>query len=683
MTNNPSSKSSPRNFEAGQALRNLCLSAGYDQRRFAQESEIRESTLTRLFSGETGRPNVDTTVKIVFGISMAQKKDFEPHSAWRKVLEIYQKSKENKFRYSDSEINEISSRISHRLNGSRELNSQGFRERRTTENFVGRNQEIADLIFDRTAPNSLHQTRWPIIIAGIGGLGKTTLVLEVAHRCLEYQNNPEVPRFEKIIYTTAKRSYLEGDIISPKIGHNFTLISILEEISKALNKDILSHSDDLGSQLRDTIDALGEYRTLLIIDNLETIEGQEVVIKFINDILRSRDTVTILITTRSKAKWLFEPCKLDLKKLNHEETLELIDICLENNRYPRQLTEQERQVLCRITDGIPLAVKNYVGLLGRGHSVSYIERRHKKGQGNLTKFLFEECVNDLKNSEDLKSRNSYKLLLAMSILADPLRRDAIIKIAGLEEEDSDDISDSFIELIDLFLISRRDDGPYEIESSIRGYAETELRSNQELYSLYIQNQVKYYVEFVQAYGKRDLDEWERGNWVNRYNVINEQWGNIEAVINYCATRDKYIELKTIWEAIHSFTEVYGRWFPHKKWLKTLADQANSNADDCTFVFALSARARVFIRTNSDDALRQADELLDQAENRSKDLNLPIAVRVELFENRIMLLIERGEYERSQANVNELEAYLNQQDLEHEQRIHYMLTVKYPQRSDIF
>lgn len=75
-------------------------------------------------------------------------------------------------------------------------------------NFIGREEEIARLLELLSTRHAAHL----VSVDGIGGVGKTTLVLEAAYRCLHASHNNEaflgIPTFDVIIFTSAKRYYL-------------------------------------------------------------------------------------------------------------------------------------------------------------------------------------------------------------------------------------------------------------------------------------------------------------------------------------------------------------------------------------------------------------------------------------------------------------------------------------------
>ena len=101
--------------------------------------------------------------------------------------------------------------------------------------FIGREEEMKTLL-ERLSPN--HAAHM-ITVHGIGGVGKTALVLEAARLCLKAscENVSNAPRFDAIIFTSAKQQELvPNSILRREEGHRHLRV-IFRDIANTLNDD--------------------------------------------------------------------------------------------------------------------------------------------------------------------------------------------------------------------------------------------------------------------------------------------------------------------------------------------------------------------------------------------------------------------------------------------------------------
>src|SRR5712692_723581 len=182
--------------------------------------------------------------------------------------------------------------------------------------FIGRRREIADLLELLSAQYAAHL----ISVDGIGGVGKTALVLEVAFRCLRASTgegyNSQIPTFDAIIFVSAKQQYLTSGGLLPSLEAQRTLRDLFRETAQTLNRFEINQvrQQDQPSIVRD---ALSRQRTLLIVDNLETMEEKQEIVAFL---YRLPHQVKVVITTRERA--LFSPIRLE--QLEEEDAVNLM-----------------------------------------------------------------------------------------------------------------------------------------------------------------------------------------------------------------------------------------------------------------------------------------------------------------------------------------------------------------------
>jgi hypothetical protein len=142
--------------------------------------------------------------------------------------------------------------------------------------FVGRQKEL-DWLRQHLLPSD---RTWQIVLTGIGGVGKSTLALAIAHEYREhYKDLQPEERFEAIIWVSAKEEVLtltgrEKLALSGLTFH--TLEDIYITIAQTLEREDITRALLLEEQDRLVQKALSAQRTLLIVDNLENVSDERV-----------------------------------------------------------------------------------------------------------------------------------------------------------------------------------------------------------------------------------------------------------------------------------------------------------------------------------------------------------------------------------------------------------------------
>ncbi len=140
-------------------------------------------------------------------------------------------------------------------------------------------------------------------------------------------------------------------------------------------------------------------RTLLLIDNLETVDDEKL-LSFLREL---PDPTKALVTTRHRID-VAHPVRLT--GMPHADALALIS--QEAARKAVTLTPDECEHLWQRTGGVPLAIGWSIGLMGIGGSVASVLHRLGSGQSDIARFCFAESV------AQLRGRDAYGLLLALA-----------------------------------------------------------------------------------------------------------------------------------------------------------------------------------------------------------------------------------------------------------------------------
>jgi len=303
--------------------------------------------------------------------------------------------------------------------------------------FIGREEELTKVArILRPYPHSQHAS---VTIDGIGGIGKSALALEIAHRYLRnYAQIPPAERFEAIVWTSAKQNVLTAEGIKARRQVLRTLNDIYTAIAVCLEREDITRAraeeqDDLVRK------ALTRQRTLLIVDNLETVDD-EAVLDFIREIPAP---TKVMVTTRHRIDVAYS---VRLMGMPEQDGLALI--AQECQKKAVELTGAQSQRLYERTGGVPLAIVWSVALMGYGYSVDTVLRRLGEPQADISRFCFEETVARIKGTP------AYRLMLALAFFVTNASREALGHIAELSVLDRDE---GLVKLEQLSLINKKQD----------------------------------------------------------------------------------------------------------------------------------------------------------------------------------------------------------------------------------
>ena len=355
-----------------------------------------------------------------------------------------------------------------------------------------------------------------ISIEGIGGAGKTTLALDIAYRCLKASNDiylgraseNNLPSFELIVFTSAKSHFFTPRGVLPRLRREKTLIDIFTSIIRTIN-----FYDSQTANFEETYEqiykCLANMRTLLIIDNLDTLEEQQQVLSFLYEL---PPTVKALITSREKTPFN----TVALSSLTKTEAL----ILIQQQAYEKQVDLNLKQCvqLSQTTGGIPAAIIYAISQLAAGYTFDSLTSELMPTQGDFCRFYFESSV------QPLKGKAAHKFLMALSLFTKPVSTEKLKAIAGVENPL--DVADGLAKLQQLSLINYRQ-GRYEMLHLTREYALSEMSSNPEFEISARNRWVNWYLNFAQEHGRKDWREWQD------YQHLENEWENLTEVIEWC------------------------------------------------------------------------------------------------------------------------------------------------------
>ena len=336
--------------------------------------------------------------------------------------------------------------------------------------FIGRELEVNALSKElRVYPYG----QWPVVVVhGIGGSGKTTLVLNVAWQLvLNYEALSPDARFDAIVWISAKEKVLTPSGIRSR-SHHFQSISDLRATVEQTLGFIASTSHDAGAYPDDETvlgEMLSRQRTLLIIDNLETVDDER-----IEAFLREPPYPSkVVVTSRHKLEALpglsirlaGMPEKDSLLLIERECQLEADNIVVLNPEDSRRLAER--------TGGMPLAIVWSVGLLRSNYDIGAVLQRLGEADTDIVHFCFDFSMRFVKPDQA-----AYRLLVALSLFESEVGRRTLGIVTDLLD-DRVTFYEGLNRLERLSLVTRQSDH-YSLLPLTRSYMQAELAGDEEL-----------------------------------------------------------------------------------------------------------------------------------------------------------------------------------------------------------
>jgi tetratricopeptide (TPR) repeat protein len=395
--------------------------------------------------------------------------------------------------------------------------------------FVGREDEVKQIIrILRPYPHSQHSI---VTIDGIGGIGKSALALEVAHRYLRnYAQIPPDERFDAIIWTSAKQNVLTAEGIVPRQQALRTLDDIYTAIAITLQREGITRVRP-EEQTETVRNALTRQRTLLIVDNLETVDDKAVM-----EFLRELPAPTkAMVTTRHRLDVAY-PVRLTGMPWDDAQLL-IGDECAKKNV---NLTGNDKCRLYERTGGVPLVMTWSIAQMGFGYSVEAVLTRLGQPNNDVAQFCFEGAI------KRISGQPAHQLLMALSLFATDASREALRAVSDLPPLDADD---GLVVLEKLSLVNK-EGSRFQVLPLTLTCAAAELQKRPELERLYRARWIKYYVMF--------LDE-QIISQTHRVPAIDPEVTNVIRAVEWCAHSNLYSDLIALVRNVDSYLWRTAKW----------------------------------------------------------------------------------------------------------------------------
>jgi tetratricopeptide (TPR) repeat protein len=398
--------------------------------------------------------------------------------------------------------------------------------------FIGREDKVNEILrILRPYPHSQHAI---VTIDGVGGVGKSALALEVAYRYV-YQSErfPAEERFEAIVWTSAKQSILTAEGIKTRPQAIRTLADIYAAIAVTLQREDITRALSDAEQATLIRNALNRQRTLLIVDNLETVDD-EAVITFIQDIPAP---TKVIITTRHRISVAYP---IRLSGMPDEDAQQLIKHeCTKKNVV---LFEDDVRRLIEKTAGVPLAIVWSISLIHIGFKVDTVLKKLGDDEEDYARYCFAGMI------ESIREQPAYPILLALTLFSPDANREALGKIANLSIRERDN---SLVHLEVLSLVDKQADR-FKLPPLARSCALAELNKHSDLQDAISRRWIEYLKELCVGVDSEYY-------WRYRSFAFYKEGDTILVAIEWCREHGPVEDAIYLTYAAYDFLEVAGRW----------------------------------------------------------------------------------------------------------------------------
>jgi len=412
---------------------------------------------------------------------------------------------------------------------------------------IGREHELRAIIQQIQEPACRLLT-----LTGPGGIGKTRLALEAAHRLYDV--------------------FDDGTYIVPLVGRNASKF-IVPAIAEALGL-VFAGPRDLKIQLSNY---LNDKTLLLVLDNLEhLLDGIEV----LDELLKDTTQVKLLATSREhlnlRAEWVFEvqglpvPSNADLGNLEANSAVKLFIHRAQQLKMNFLLAHENTQAImriCQLVDGLPLGLElaaTWVRKLSCHEIAQEIE--------NNMDFLTVNARDLPQRHHSIRAVFDYSWKLLSEEEQDVMMRLEVFR-GGFTREAAEKVAGATLPLlsflIDKSLVRRSGDKRYNLHELVRQYAREKLSA-----SGVLEETRNRHLDFFLSLAEESASKLRGKEQIAWFGLLEEEYDNLRAALDWSVGDEtsqigEYILQKSLKlvSVLYPFWAMRGYWSEGRQWLQ--------------------------------------------------------------------------------------------------------------------
>lgn len=495
--------------------------------------------------------------------------------------------------------------------------------------FVGRDDELKRL---RVLLSEEDRT-FQVALVGVGGVGKSALALAIAIELIEqYDELQSSRRFDCIIWASAKEQVLTSQGVDrASVPHQVvhTLEDIYSRIASVLHMENIT-CVPAGEQAETVRRVLSEQRTLLIMDNFESLTDERIR-PFLRDIPAPTKA---LITSR---EWFDVADVVRLTGLPDSEAHKLA--MEEAHKRGWDLTVQQSARIVTVTHGLPLAIKLGVARYASGETFEAVERWLGDAEGEVTDY----CVKGQVELAAKRHRYAREVLLACSLfdMESGVSTEALGHIVNVSIHDRDA---AIRTLLHLLLVYPDEHKRYRMLPIVQRCARTEFAQHAPSDDRLIERWLGWLISFVEQVEDIELE-------VSGQVEIRPEYLSLCSAIRWCRDMERWKELYSLAEGTWSHAYTHSNFADYDEILTAAMEAADLTGDNRKRGRVELQRARQYLvqsGPNHPGLMDLLDSAVDKALQSKNDRDILVALYTKGH-----VLYKRGDLNGAERIANDL------------------------------